>query len=245
MTGDISEGRQFLKSNWSGLEGVRSDQIQGVAVPDIQKPVPEGSEIFDLIKPDDLPLYERTVHKAIADRESRRKYKGTPIEPEEISFLLWATQGIRKLAPHYSRRSVPSAGARHSLETYIYADRVTGIPPGLYRYLVLDHQLCKISDAPDLAPRLDDALHRQRWNSAATFIWTTIPYRMEWRYSFVSHKLIALDAGHICQNLYTACEAIECGTCAIGAYDQKLLDAVIGVDGVDEFAVYVAPVGKV
>jgi SagB-type dehydrogenase family enzyme len=75
------------------------------------------------------------------------------------------------------------------------------------------------------------------------FFWTAIPYRSEWRYAAASHKLIALDAGHLCQNLYLACEAIGAGTCAIGAYDQALCDELLGVDGVDELTVYAAPVG--
>jgi hypothetical protein len=28
----------------------------------------------------------------------------------------------------------------------------------------------------------------------------TIPCRKEWRYHFAAHKVIALDAGHVCQN---------------------------------------------
>jgi len=76
------------------------------------------------------------------------------------------------------------------------------------------------------------------------FIWTAVPYRTEWRYGPVSPKLVALDAGHACQNLYLAVEAIGAGTCAIGAYDQELSDAMCGVDGRDEFVVYMAPVGR-
>ena len=77
------------------------------------------------------------------------------------------------------------------------------------------------------------------------FVWTALPERMAWRYSFAAAKLLALDAGHVCQNLYLACEAIACGTCAIGAYDQAKMDAFLGLDGRLEFAVYMAPVGKI
>jgi nitroreductase len=45
------------------------------------------------------------------------------------------------------------------------------------------------------------------------------------------YKVIALDAGHVCQNLYLACEAIGAGTCAIAAYNQTLVDVLLGVDG--------------
>ncbi len=54
-----------------------------------------------------------------------------------------------------------------------------------------------------------------------------------------------LDAGHVCQNLYLACEAISCGTCAVAAYDQESIDSFLNLDGEDEFVVYVSPVGKV
>jgi Nitroreductase family. len=39
-------------------------------------------------------------------------------------------------------------------------------------------------------------------------VWTTIPYRMEWRYMEAAHRVIALDAGHACQNLYLAVQAV-------------------------------------
>ncbi len=60
-----------------------------------------------------------------------------------------------------------------------------------------------------------------------------------------SYKVIAIDAGHVCQNLYLACEAIDAGTCAIAAYDQEFADSVLGLDGDEEFTIYMSPVGKV
>jgi nitroreductase len=81
--------------------------------------------------------------------------------------------------------------------------------------------------------------------SAAVFVWTAIPYRTEWRYSVIGYKAIAVEAGHICQNLYLACEAIGAGACAILAYGQKAIDNLIGVDGEEEFTICVASVGKV
>jgi nitroreductase len=58
-------------------------------------------------------------------------------------------------------------------------------------------------------------------------------------------KLVNLDAGHVCENLYLAAESIGAGTCAVAAYSQAAADALLGVDGEEEFAIYVAPVGKV
>ena len=94
--------------------------------------------------------------------------------------------------------------------------------------------------------RLSQAALGQRFvaDSAVTFVWTSVPYRMEWRYLQAAHRVILLDAGHVCQNLYLACEAIHAGTCAIAAYDQEAMDELIQVDGKEQFVIYLAPVGK-
>ena len=104
-----------------------------------------------------------------------------------------------------------------------------------------------IADNGGLDYRIAEAAFNQSFvgEGAVTLIWTAIPSRMEWRYSLAAHKMIALDAGHVCQNLYLACEAIDAGTCAIAAYDQEKMDALIGVDGAEEFVIYMAPVGKI
>jgi SagB-type dehydrogenase family enzyme len=67
---------------------------------------------------------------------------------------------------------------------------------------------------------------------------------MEWRYEIAAHKVIAIDVGHVCQNLYLACEAIGAGTCAMAAYDQEEMDRLLRIDGQDEFTIYIASVGR-
>jgi len=216
----------------------------GVSPPPLQKSVPENAVIVDLPK-GYTPEFNLT--KAIANRRSRRIFKNEPLSMEEISFLLWSTQGIREILDSgHVLRNVPSAGCRHSFETYLAVFNVKGLRKGIYRYLPLTHQLLFISQPKDLEAKTSAAALGQDFagKAAVTFIWTTIPYRMEWRYGQASYKVIALDAGHVCQNLYLGCEAIGCGTCAIAAYNQELMDNLLGVDGEDEFTIYVAPVGK-
>jgi SagB-type dehydrogenase family enzyme len=187
------------------------------------------------------------LDKAIRDRVSHRRFDQAPLQIDELAFLLWATQGIRRqLDQGTALRTVPSAGARHALETYLCMLNVQCVEPGVYRYLPIEHQLLHVAAVPNLATRLTTATLGQTFcgRSAVTFVWTTVPHRMEWRYGPASYKVIALDAGHVCQNLYLACEAIGAGTCAIAAYNQEAMDRLVGVDGTDEFTVYVAPVGK-
>lgn len=80
--------------------------------------------------------------------------------------------------------------------------------------------------------------------AAVAFFWTALPARMEWRYDLAAHKVIAIDAGHVGQNLYLACEALGAGCCAVAAYDQDACDTLLDVNGNEEFTIYLAAVGR-
>lgn len=241
--------RDFLKDTVrQKVDFYNTDQNRGIAPPPLEKPIPAGVQCIDLIPAEKLrDISVIDVFTALARRRSRRVFNPVPLTLKELSFLLWATQGIRKIAaPGTAFRVVPSAGCRHALETYLCVFNVAGLGKGIYRYLPVEHQLLPVSQPTHLSTRISEAAMGQDFvgKSAVTFIWTAIPYRMEWRYDMAAHKVIALDAGHVCQNLYIACEAIHAGTCAVAAYDQELLDNLLGVDGTEEFAIYLAPVGK-
>lgn len=240
--------RQYLKDDIrQQTDFETTDQNLGLPMPPIEKPCLPGAARISLPGSEEWKdLGSLSVYEAVANRHSRRKFSKTPLSLEELSFLLWATQGVRKQMEHVTLRTVPSAGNRHALETYLAVFHVSGLEEGIYRYLPSSHELVLESKPDRLANRLGEAALHQPFVglSAVTFIWTAIPYRMEWRYAEASYKVIALDAGHVCQNLYLACESIGAGTCAIAAYDQLAVDALLQVDGEEEFAVYLSPVGK-
>jgi SagB-type dehydrogenase family enzyme len=242
--------RNFLKDTVRRtIDFSMTDQNVGMAPPPLEKPVAADAHRIDLVSKDSWRGFSGLdLISAIEGRRSHRSFTREPLKMEELSFLLWATQGIRQIASLSTAfRNVPSAGCRHALETYLCVLNVTGLEPGLYRYLPVEHQLMTISREGNLAGRLAAAALGQVFLAKApvTFVWTTIPYRMEWRYDIAAHKVIALDAGHVCQNLYLASAAIGCGTCAVAAYHQELMDELLGVDGDDEFTLYLAPVGRV
>ena len=246
----IEQNRNLLKDSVrKTVDFSETDQSMGLPPPPIEKEYSPDAERIDLIpqaKFQALPKADLLF--AIANRQSRRQFSETSLMLKELSFLLWATQGVREqLGAGHVRRTVPSAGNRHALETFLCILNVEGLDKGLYRYLPLEHQLVVEYRDENAAEKIGPATFQQNWMSSAAvvFVWSTIPYRMEWRYSLAAHKVILLDAGHVCQNLYLACEAISAGTCAVAAYDQELMDQLLQIDGKDEFAVYLAAVGKV
>jgi SagB-type dehydrogenase family enzyme len=118
--------------------------------------------------------------------------------------------------------------------------------------MALEHQLEFIKSIEYQVLRVSEAFGGQTFFAKAPvgFVWTVVPYRSEWRYCTHAQKYALIDAGHVCQNLYLASEAIGCGSCAIGAYNQALADRLLGLDTSpsfekeNEFVVYAASVGK-
>jgi SagB-type dehydrogenase family enzyme len=252
----IKEYRDFLKADlWADFAQTETDQKKGLPPPPIQKPVPEDASLVDLVLPNEFKSGQLSIREAIRRRRSRRAYNTCSLTLDELSFLVWATQGLSDVESYTTQplskgatryRTVPSGGARHPFETYLLIRRVDGIQPGLYRYLPVQHKLCFIKAYEALSPELNvlSGNSISLSTSAVIFLWTAIPYRTEWRYGILAAKLIAQDSGHLCQNLYLACEAIGAGTCAVGAYHQKAVDRLLDLEGEDEFVIYMAPVGK-
>lgn len=145
----------------------------------------------------------------------------------------------------YYLKTVPSAGARHPFETYLAINRAEGIAQGIYRFLAPEHKLLPLYEKGNLEWAIETICYGQKHvgDAAAVFIWSAVPRRMEWRYGYIAHRMIAIEAGHVCQNLHLAAEAIG-GACAVSGYDQGSMDKLIGVDGEDEFVIYMASVGK-
>jgi SagB-type dehydrogenase family enzyme len=247
-TDTVREIRDAMKSGLSVETDWVSDQMKGLAMPPSQKACDPAYELIPLPKPNPSILKKPDLLACIGDRKSRRKYSAANLTLDELAYLLWATQGVRKVLPsgrHY--RTVPSAGSRHSFETYLVIQHVEGLKTGVYRYLSFDHQLAYLFTAENLPEKMTALASNQPFvgNSAVCFIWSSIPYRMEWRYGLGSERVILVDVGHVCQNLYLAAESIGCGTCGVAAYEQDKLDQFLGLDGKDEFVIYLAPVGKV
>jgi len=246
----MKEKRDFLKAwGWDERARTGTDTTRGLPQPPAQKSVPEDVTLIDLVSPEDYTSGSTSLIETIRKRKSRRQYTGDPLTLEEFSFLLWSTQGVKNHnnPENLSRRTVPSAGGRHPFETYLVVNRVSGLEAGLYRYLPNEHKVYLVKKDPDLPSSVSEASRNQAFvgQGAVVFIWTTIPYRAEYRFSLVAHKMIAIDVGHVCQNLYLAAESMDAGCCAIAAYNQEKMDALLGVDGIDEFAIYAAPVGKI
>jgi SagB-type dehydrogenase family enzyme len=251
----LKELRCFLKDEIrQDVDSDDTDQNRGLPMPPVQKPVPEGGTVVRLPEWRGAVKPEGSLDQLIENRRSVRKFGEEGLTAGELSYLFWATQGVRKVKGERVMRTVPSAGNRHATECYAALTRdvkgdggETVFQAGLWRYLPLSHALLYMGCPENLPDKISEASLGQEFVGSApiVFFWACIPYRMEWRYAEASHKVIAIDAGHICQNLYLAAGSLGCGTCAVAAYSQGKADALLQLDGEEEFVVYMAPVGRI
>lgn len=248
---NLNDLRNFMKSPFNLNDDTEdyelSDQEKKLPQPPLEKPHDSSLTSIKLPEVTEAILQTSNILDIINNRQSWRSYSNDSITLQELSFLLWCSQGVKKVtANNYATlRTVPSGGARHPFETYLIINNVNGLEKGIYRYLALSHSIVLLKEG-DFSEDVAAAALNQNFltNSAVVFIWSCIPYRGEWRYLDASHKVMLLDSGHVCQNLYLACGAINCGTCGVAAYDQTSMDKLLGIDGNEEFTLYLAPVGK-
>ena len=129
----IEQYRFFLKDTIrKQIDFSQTDQNRGVAPPPIVKPCRENAVTIDLPKVGHWKnIPEADLTWAILNRQSRRSYLDQALTLDEISFLLWSTQGIRrKIDAGHAYRTVPSAGCRHALETYLCVLNVMELDSG-------------------------------------------------------------------------------------------------------------------
>lgn len=246
------KNREFLKANFKVLDEIKTDKQKGLSCPCFQKEYSKEAKLITLPKVEKDILVKPNIFECLEGRRSIRRYSDECITLEELSYLLWATQGIQKLTNNDTStlRRVPSGGAAHPFETYLIINRVQNLESGIYRYLPLEHKLIFMYIINEMEDKVDEATPKQPFaanfvsKSAVIFAWSCIPYRAEYKFDITSHKKILIDVGHLCQNLYIASESIDCGTCAIGIYDQKLIDKMLSLDGENEFVIYMAALGK-
>src|SRR6056297_1047422 len=246
MREEFKNLRQFLKSTeWVRKEELETPKDKDEKRPDAVKPYNKDAKIISLPDIKDIEITEKSLKDLLNNRRSRRKYNNQSFSKEELAFLLWSTQGLSE--DNIRLRTVPSGGAVHPFETYLYISRVQDMKKGLYRYLPDKHSLILLKEIENGKRDIIAAANGQKFvgEAAVVFLWTVIPKRGEWKYGILSHKLAALDAGHLCENLYLAVEDIKAGMCAVDAYDQKTADKFLKVDGESEFVIYMATVGKV
>lgn len=252
----IETGREFMKMP---ADMDAEEDVDYYTDQDLKKPQPPLTKAPMGGKTTRLPknFKDLAINNDILDvlyhRKSSRVYTEETMSLLELSFLIWAQQGVKEIRgkSYATIRTVACGGARHEFELYLAVKNVEGLTPGYYHYLPMEHELECIKEMDQDTETMDQEINRslceQSWGCKANvvFYYSVVPYRAEWRYGIWAHRTALIDAGHITQNLYVACSSLGLGTCAIAAVDTDSSDKMFLLDGVEEFIFYAAPAGHI
>jgi SagB-type dehydrogenase family enzyme len=182
-----------------------------------------------------------TVEEALATRRSVRAYRDDALPLAHLGQLLWAAQGITDAEGH---RTAPSAGARYPLELYVVAGHVAGLPPGVYRYRPAAHALAPHLSG-DRLRHLVEAAARQDWiaQTAAVLVIASVDERTRARYRDRTDRYVAIEVGHVGQNVYLQATALGLATTMVGAFEDDSVSAVLQLDRAER-PIALMPVGR-
>ncbi|MCL1999098.1 MAG: SagB/ThcOx family dehydrogenase [Turicibacter sp.] len=250
---ELQRNRSFMKCPIFTESMGKSDQSRGLPHPPHGKPTKNPVALLEF---DTVPLVEPSYTNILEARRSIRVFdENATITQSQLAFILHTAQGIqgaRGKDEAFTLRAVPSGGARHPFETYIAIRAVDGLEPGFYYYapaatsgqkrVVLEF----LHPITNYAEQITDMLVGQKWaaKSQATIFLSCVPYKAEWRYRELAHRVVLIDLGHVGQNIMLSATALGLGSCCIAAYDQQLCDKNLALDGEDEYTVYAVPIGK-
>ena len=192
---------------------------------------------------------EISVEKTMANRRSQRRYQDRELSAEQLSQILWAAYGVT--LPNTDRaflrggfRTTPSAGGLYPFDIYVAIGKVKGIEPGVYKFISDEHKIVQTIDH-DMRKDLRAAALGQAMVEEApvVLVYSAIFSRMTGKYGDRGReRYVCIDLGHSAQNVYLQAEALRLGTCAIGAFVDDKVSAVLQLSQEEE-PLYLMPVG--
>lgn len=186
------------------------------------------------------------LREALMKRRSVRDYSGEPLELGELSALLFSAQGITGEHKGVKLRAAPSAGALYPMELYVFVHQVSGLEPGLYHYDPFEHALTALRKG-DLRGELQGAgLGQEALGEAAAVIaLAAVPARTTRKYGERGFRYVYMEAGHIAENILLEAVSLGLGAVPMGAFADRRLDGLLGIDGREEISLYLVAVGKI
>ncbi len=199
-------------------------------------------EEFSMVKlPEPKYSGKISVEEALKLRRSVREYSGKPLSLEEVSQLLWASQGVTSPKGF---RTAPSAGALYPLEVYVVIGDVKDFPKGVYKYRPSDHSLYKVKDG-DVREELSKAALGQSWvrDGAVVIVFSAEYDRTTRVYGQRGIRYVHIEVGHASENLHLQAVSLSLGTVVVGAFRDDEVKKILSLPPKEEPLV-IMPVGR-
>lgn len=173
-----------------------------------------------------------TLHDAIVQRRSWRKFSAQAIRHDALKRLLWAAQGT---TDDSGKGTVPSAGALQPLRLFVSAGRVEGHDPGIFEATANSGVPTRVRDGDVRAELQRCAIDDQPWigqaaaviTVCADFVSPAHEFAEQPPYGVRGRRYVYIEAGAAAQNmaLQAASEQLGCVVVA-GFRDEATADVL-------------------
>lgn len=201
---------------------------------------------------DAIPLYKPDVHvrgreelpfsHLLEERRSIRAYADRAITLRQLGEFLYRVGRVRHVAGpdparglqyEVSSRPYPSGGATYDLELYVTVNICADLPPGIYHYDPLNHELHKLAERN---ARVEALLRDARFCAALSCepqVLITLAsrfQRLSWKYSSCAYAVTLKNVGVLYQTMYLVATAMGLAPCALGGGNSALFAEAVGTD---------------
>jgi len=176
-----------------------------------------------------------SLEESISRRRSIRSFAPKELSLDEISQILWATQGITDKMQGF--RAAPSAGALYPLEIYVVKS------DGVFHYNVEEHSLEKIR-SNDVREEIVRAAWGQSFIQQApvSIVICAVRTRTISRYGSRGNRYVDIEVGHAAENLHLQAVALGLASVPIGAFTDSEVKRILTLPR-DTEPIYIIPVG--
>ena len=228
----LRENTRLTRRQACQLAGILGLSFSGLGQSRAGHALAKGRTIFDKEDPMNLPAPDihgnLPLETAIKQRRTVRSFADRPLTVDQLSQILWAAQGITDEGG--LKRAAPSGGALYPIDVYAVVGKngVQGLAQGVHLYDPHRHSIRKIV-ATDQRGDVAVAALRQMWMATAPVILVlTAEYsRITIKYGQRGERYAMIEVGHIGQNIFLQCEALDLAAGIVGAfYDKEVARAI-------------------
>jgi SagB-type dehydrogenase family enzyme len=203
--------------------------------------------------------YERTLaggdeltiglDAALAARRSARSFGEREVSFADLSTILAAYRDSAEMPlanGSLALRTAPSAGGLYPVEVYVVPTRVTSLPAGVHHYRPQERALIQVHDDANASERLAKAMldPGQVPGAAGAIVLSARFERSTAKYSERGYRYVLLEAGHLGQIFALAAVGAGLGMVFHGAFYDRRIDSLLGLDGVNEASLAVLLFGS-
>ncbi|WBB78168.1 SagB/ThcOx family dehydrogenase [Micromonospora sp. WMMD882] len=234
------------------VDSPRRAEVAGQITADGQPPAPFKTypDAPALFLPRRAVPLRTPVEEVFAARRTHRRFADAPVDVDALATVLsytFAPQRFLDGGPFgvQQARVAASAGGRHEVECYVVVFAVDGVPPGLYHYAPDRHCLELLDPGVDRATVAALGYGQEpSYRGAFTCLTTAVAGRLSWKYRHPrAYRLWMYDAGHYGQTFALTCVALGLAPFQTVAFHDSRVEALLGLDPDEEFAVYLLAAG--